>query len=142
MSPPKHEPSSPGHRSTGGRGPGRPGASVLLIEDDRDNRESITDALRSEGIGVHPLARATDALRTLDDPGCPGLILLDLRMPEMGGREFLVALGSRPDRERFRVVLMSADPDAVGLASSPRVVELLRKPFGLDRLLATIRRYA
>jgi DNA-binding NtrC family response regulator len=116
--------------------------SVVLVEDDVDNRESITEALEAEGFRVHSLARADEALKLLDAPGCPSLILLDLWMSPRGGRELLAAIALRPDRERFRVILISADSQAGALATRPRVVEVLRKPFALDRLIDAVRRYA
>jgi CheY-like chemotaxis protein len=120
----------------------RPVRSVLLVEDDRDNRESITDALRSNGFGVHPLSSVAEALEIVDDPGCPALILLDLPPRELDGGALLAALAIRPDRERFGVIVISADPEAIALRSRPSVVEVLRKPFGLEKLLAAVRRHA
>ena len=116
--------------------------SVVLVEDDVDNRESIAEALEAEGFRVHSLATADEALKLLEGPRCPGLILLDLRMPRMDGRELLAAIALRPDRERFRIILISADTEALGLATRPRVVEVLRKPFALARLLDAVRRHA
>ena len=140
MFPSKSHPSDPGHL------PGPVGItqrrSVVLVEDDADNRESITEALEADGFRVHPLATSHEALKLLDAPRCPGLILLDLWMPRMGGRELLAAIALRPDRERFRIVVISADTEAPALASRPRVVEVLRKPFALEKLLDAVRRYA
>lgn len=116
--------------------------SVLLVEDDVDNRESIADALRADGFRVYSLATAAQALKMLDDPRCPSLILLDLWMPGMGGRELLAAVALRPDRARFRVIVMSAAPGAEALAGRPCVVHVLRKPFALDTLLAQARSHA
>lgn len=57
-------------------GPGAPttvgaGVPVLLVEDDLDNRESIADALQAEGFRVTALATGAEALKMLEDPGCP-----------------------------------------------------------------------
>jgi len=130
------EPAGPRPASTQARG------SVLLIEDDLDNRESIADALGRAGFRVHALATGAEGLKMLEDPRCPSLILLDLEMPRLSGREFLAAVATRPDRERFRVVLISADPKIRELASRPRVVEVLPKPFALERLLEAARKHA
>ena len=116
--------------------------SVVLVEDDVDNRESITEALHAEGFQVHSLATAGEALKLLESPRCPNLILLDLWTPRMNGRELLAAIALRPDRERFRIIVISADTEAAALATRPRVVEVLRKPFGLERLLDAVRRHA
>ena len=119
-----------------------PARTVVLVEDDADNRESIAEALQAEGFRVHALAKADEALELLESPRCPELFLLDLRMPSRGGHEILAAVALRPDRERFRIILISADPEAHTLAHRPRVVEVLRKPFALERLLDAVRRYA
>ena len=136
----KNRPSDPGHALGSVRLSQI--RSVVLVEDDVDNRESISEALEAEGFRVHALATVDEALKLLDSPGCPPLILLDLRMPRMSGRELLAAVALRPDRERFRIILISADSEAHALASRPRVVEVLRKPFALERLLDAVRRYA
>jgi DNA-binding NtrC family response regulator len=116
--------------------------TVALVEDDTDNRESITEALEAEGFRVRPLATVQEALKLLDASRCPGLILLDLRMPPKGGGELLAAIALRSDRERFRVVVISAAAEAPAMATRPRVVEVLRKPFALEKLLDAVRRYA
>jgi CheY-like chemotaxis protein len=115
---------------------------VALVEDEGDNRESIAEALETEGFRVHALERADEALDLLDSPRCPELFLLDVRMPRMGGREVLAAVALRPDRERFRIILISADARALALADRPRVVEVIPEPFALERLLDAVRRYA
>jgi len=136
----KNLPSEPGHA------PGSAGITqaraVVLVEDDPDNRESITEALEAEGFQVHSLATAAEALKLLDAPRCPALILLDLGVPRMSGRELLAAVAVRPDRERFRIILFSAGSEAHALAARPRVVEVFRKPFALEQLLDAVRRYA
>jgi two-component system C4-dicarboxylate transport response regulator DctD len=116
--------------------------TVALVEDDADNRESIAEALEAQGFRVLALARADEALELLDSPRCPELFLLDLWMPLMGGRELLAAVALRPDRERFRLILISAHSEAHALAQRPRVVQVLQKPFALERLLDAVRRYA
>ena len=116
--------------------------SVLLVEDDADNRESIAEALHAEGFRVSAVPHAAQALKLLDDPACPDLILLDLWMRGVSGGQLLAAVALHQDRERFRVIVMSAAPDATAFARRPRVVEVLRKPFALERLLDTVRRYA
>jgi DNA-binding NtrC family response regulator len=136
----KNHPAAPG--SLSGSVGAAQARSVVLVEDDVDNRESIAEALEAEGFRVHSLATAHEALKLLDRPLCPGLILVDLWMPRMCGRELLAAIALRPDRERFRIVVISADTGASALATRPRVVEVLQKPFALQKLLDVVRRHA
>jgi len=110
-------------------------AEVLLVEDDRDVRESMVDILEAEGHSVTAMASALAALSRLEQPGAPALVLLDLRMPGMGGLSFLNALQARPDRDRYRVILMSADRSVGHLLDAPSVVAVLHKPFESSQLL-------
>src|SRR5262245_63515204 len=131
------EPGGPTVRSPTGATP-----SVLLVEDDADNRESIAEALHAQGFRVSAVPHAAQALKLLDDPACPDLILLDLWMRGVSGGQLLAAVALHQHRERFRVIVMSAAPDASTFARRPRVVEVLRKPFALERLLDTVRRHS
>jgi CheY-like chemotaxis protein len=110
-------------------------AEVLLVEDDRDVRESMVEVLEAEGHVVTAMADALAALSRLEQPDAPSLVLLDLRMPGMGGLSFLEALRRRPDHERYRVILMSADRSISHFLDAPSVVAVLHKPFESAELL-------
>ncbi len=114
--------------------------AVLLVEDDTDIRESMVEVLEAEGHQVTAAATAQDALGELERPGSPALVLLDLRMPGMDGLSFLDALRGRPDRDRFQVILMSADTSVRRLEDTPGVVAVLQKPFRSAELLALLAR--
>ncbi len=70
-------------------------ASILLVEDDPNDEELILRTLRTRGLQdkvfvAHNGREALDHLFDLERP--PRLILLDLKLPKMGGLEVLQAL--------------------------------------------------
>jgi two-component system C4-dicarboxylate transport response regulator DctD len=116
--------------------------AVLLVEDDRDVRESLVEILEAEGHVVTPVSTARAALEVLEQPDAPALLLVDLRMPGMDGLSFLNAVCARADRDRFRVILMSADRAVAEFKDAPGVVAVLKKPFESSELLELVRRHA
>jgi DNA-binding NtrC family response regulator len=68
---------------------------VLVIDDETGSRESMAIALEKAGLKVRTFDDARRALEYLDtDPGA-GLVVSDLKMPDMGGIEFLRAVRER-----------------------------------------------
>jgi CheY-like chemotaxis protein len=69
----------------------------------------------------------------------PALVLVDLVMPGMNGADLLRRLRAEPTLEKVPMVLMTA---ALPRSDEPRLAtEVLRKPFDLDDLLATVARH-
>ena len=117
-------------------------AEVLVIDDDPAVRGCLTHLLERAG---HTVAAAGDGRQALDNLRSnppPRLILLDLAMPVMDGREFLIRRQQAPALRDVPVVAFSACID--GDAACPLdlgAVESLNKPFDLPKLLAVTRRY-
>jgi CheY-like chemotaxis protein len=83
---------------------------ILLVEDDRDIRESMAGLLSLSGHTIH---EAEDGRKALDwltahrhDRAC--LAIVDLMMPIMNGWEFLAALRRDPHCHRLYVIVLSA----------------------------------
>ena len=120
-------------------GPGL-GRTVLVVEDEEALRAMIRRLLQREGYVVLEADNGADAIRLMQESSGPAveLVLTDLRMPLMGGRELAAALArSQPG---LPVVLMS------GFTAQLRDLQLisphlalLSKPFRDHDLLATIR---
>ncbi|HET9156540.1 MAG TPA: response regulator [Myxococcaceae bacterium] len=113
-----------------------PPFSILVVDDDRDIRETLMEVLLDDGRAVTPATDGSDALEKLAHVGRPCLIFLDLMMPRMSGLEFLVHLQSRSDTTDFDVVVMSAhDALRMEAAQFPNVRATVRKPFDVEHLL-------
>jgi CheY-like chemotaxis protein len=81
--------------------------SVLIVEDDPDTRDIIKSTLEKDGWKVETAENGLVALervaRTL-----PGLVLLDLMMPEMDGLTFLEEFRRLPDARAVPVIVLTA----------------------------------
>ncbi len=114
-------------------------ARILIIEDDDDIREVCRDLLESEGFKVDTCANGKEALAFLATHPDPCLILLDMLMPVMNGREFMEAFSKHPHTlVAIPVYLVSAT--ASGAAGKEMgCLGFLKKPFDSDALVAIVR---
>ncbi len=121
-----------GHRS-------RSAGTLLLVEDDPDIRESVSELLEEEGYCVWQATNGREALDVLE-AGCrPDVILLDLMMPVMTGWEFL----SRQQAldASIPVCVISGVADRLDTRVYPGSITAVTKPAHWPRILDLIRRY-
>lgn len=111
--------------------------TVLVVEDDRDHRETLRDVLVEAGYRVETAADGSEALGQLRSGLAPDVIIVDLVMPVMDGPTMIVELKKETAFTSIPVVAVSKAGDRA-LASCPVVAGYLRKPFGLRALLENI----
>ena len=115
---------------------------VLIVEDDDRNRKLAAAVLSAAGFETIGARTAAEGL-TLAAERRPDVILMDLRLPDMGGAEAARMLRDAEPTARIPVVAMSALPledsgewlDAAGFAGS------IEKPIQIDELPAEVRRF-
>jgi CheY-like chemotaxis protein len=112
--------------------------NILVIEDDLDIRESLEDLLTSEGYEVTLVEGGQAALSRLSAGLRPHLILLDLNMPGMNGREVLFKIKEDPETALIPVAYLTAAGDAQVESLENQAAGLIRKPFELDELLTVV----
>lgn len=120
-----------------------PGARrVLVVDDDRDVRESLQQWLEDEGFQAASAADGMEALAILRREPGSWLILLDLLMPRMDGWTLLHQLQDDSALQADpKIVLMSAGWVLAQEGPpwrSPQVVAAVPKPFDLVYLLALL----
>ena len=118
------------------------GPTLLLVEDDDSIREIVSEVLASRGYEVLSARNGREALEVLRRRAAspPRVILLDLMMPDMDGRQFLAERRKDPAMVPIPVIVLTA---AGRTQVSPEldVAAWLSKPVELDRLLATVAQY-
>ena len=115
---------------------------VLVVEDDTDLRESLSQALRDHGFGVTPATNGQEALDILHAGAKPSVILLDLMMPELNGWQLRAALRRDPGLAQIPQVVISAymDETEQSVLALP-ADDCLRKPFHIRILIDAIERH-
>jgi CheY-like chemotaxis protein len=116
-------------------------AVVLIVEDDRDNREGLAEYLGALGFtiavaddGHQALATATTLL--------PDLILMDLKLRGVDGWEVTRRLTSDARTRQIPIVAVSACvfPEDIDAAKHAGCVGFVRKPYDLQDLMRAIER--
>jgi PAS domain S-box-containing protein len=116
------------------------GETVLLAEDETGVRSLARRALQRFGYTVLEAGNGEEALRVAREYGDPiDLLLTDVVMPEMGGRELAQILTR--ERPTTRVLYTSGYPDTAGLQEEVResVVAYLPKPYTPEELAKKVR---
>lgn len=111
---------------------------VLIVDDEEPIADALAYVVEEAGYTAleAPHGRAGLALAL---ERRPALILSDLMMPQMGGRELIVALHAALDTAAPPVVLMTAAD--VRFAQGAGAVCVLKKPFELADVEALLRRF-
>ena len=108
---------------------------ILVVDDEREIREVLSETLVDEGFIVASAADGAQALRAIERDR-PDLVLLDMRMPVVNGWEFARLLRERD--VQLPIVVMTAAQNARSWAKEIGANGYLAKPFDLEVLLSTI----
>jgi CheY-like chemotaxis protein len=114
---------------------------VLVVDDDRDLRETLVEILEERGYQVSQAGDGAQALHVLEAGATkPSLILLDLTMPGMDGSAFRTEQLKDPALAAIPILVFTADGHAREKAEGMGAQGLVRKPLELKTLLAAIDR--
>jgi len=118
-------------------------ANILLVEDDQADQKLIKAALKSEAatINLNIANNAEEALSLLNtftvtnnDVAHPDLILLDLNMPGMGGKEFLRNIKGQEKLKQIPVIVLTTSNSERDIKDSYKLqaAGYVRKPSSLN----------
>ena len=112
---------------------------VLVVEDDREQRETLCAMLDLEGFQHVEAANGREALDYLNESGAPCLVLLDLEMPVMNGFDFRVRQLADARLAGIPVVIVTANDRGLD-ARFPGVAGFLWKPLEFRKLAVVLDR--
>ena len=117
-----------------------PERPVLIVDDDLDIRETLSDVLMDRGFEIITAANGLEALKLLrSTPLSPSVILLDLMMPVMDGYGFLEEYNKDPALTAIPVAIITAghNVDRGRLGNDAPIVS---KPIDVPKLLRILQR--
>ncbi len=111
---------------------------VLILDDDQECRELLCEVLESSGYAPHAVANGQEAREVLNRDVEYRIVIVDLRMPQESGLDFLRSL--RRQNFRHEIILMSCfmTNQEKKAAKALGANMLLEKPFQFTELLQAV----
>jgi DNA-binding response OmpR family regulator len=111
--------------------------TALVVDDDVCVRAILVEVLVEEGFEVSQASNGFSGLRQAAEAR-PQLILLDLTLPEVSGLEVLRELREKQGMRETAIVIVTANPDQLSEAQLAEIDAVVRKPFDVLELVATV----
>ena len=115
--------------------------TVLIVEDDVDIRESLEGLLVHAGYTVATASDGAEALAYMRSHDRPCVVLLDLMMPVMNGRQLRVEMQKDPSLDSIPVVVLSGGGRVEEEAAALGAVGYVTKPFQTRSVLSLIQQH-
>jgi len=115
--------------------------SVVVIEDDEAIRWLIAKVLEKE-YEVHAFSNVGNAMKHMNRIGLPDLIMTDIKLPVIDGKDFLINLKRSGLFANIPVIVISSWADAKTRKECLQAGadEYISKPFNPEQLLSTVNR--
>ena len=113
-------------------------ASILIIDDEQEVRESLAELLGSEGYVTDPVSTAEEGLKHLDER-LYDLALLDVNLPDGNGLDILKAI-KHESPDTGVIVITAYDSSQTAFQASKEGAEsYITKPWDNEKLLLDVR---
>lgn len=113
------------------------GASILVVDDEREIVRALHRALKAHGYSVHTASSGEEAVEAISALR-PDLVLLDLLLPGMSGLEVCRRVRAASNVPIIVLSVKDAERDKVE-ALDLGADDYVAKPFGIDEVLARVR---
>lgn len=116
-----------------------PQASILIIDDEEDVANLLAKRLKANGYKVTCLYKGNGAIQAMRQ-AIPDLLLLDIWMPDLNGKEIFRLMREDAELNRIPVIFFSADPSQEETCLSELGADgFIRKPYNPMELTDLIR---
>jgi FixJ family two-component response regulator len=115
----------------------KPQVHAAVVDDDPSVREALARVLKLSGIRVESFPSGPAFLRSLAEV-VPDCVLLDLRMPGMGGLDVMQELIERRLPIKSIVLTGTDDPETVKACAAAGAFAVLAKPIDEESLLNVV----
>lgn len=113
---------------------------ILVVEDDTNIEQLVTFKLKNSGFQVHNAHNGIEALEFLEKNSVD-LIVTDIMMPIMGGKELVMELKKNPETKTIPVVMLTSRTLEKEIIEgfSLGVEDYIKKPFSPQELIVRIK---
>jgi DNA-binding response OmpR family regulator len=112
---------------------------ILLLEDERETREMISEILEQEGYEVSASGQCQSVEKTMEFK--PDLILLNVKLSDGYGSLLCQDLKRNAEAAKIPVILVSGAPDLLKIALEYHADNYLNKPFSIQELIDIVKLY-
>ena len=113
--------------------------TVLIVDDDHELVDGLRLVLERQGFRVLRASDGHQAKAAIYNQR-PDLVILDMMMPRMGGYPVLEHFRDKPDAPPIIMITANEGSRHKAYAEYLGVVDYIRKPFAMERLLETVNR--
>ncbi len=114
--------------------------TILILDDDRDILEVTKLILEMKGYEVSTRESVENVIELVKETH-PDIILVDLMIPEIGGKKMIRNLKENKETVGIPALVFSANAEIESIAKSIGADGYLKKPFDIDKLEKTIASY-
>ena len=114
--------------------------TVLIMEDEPTINMILCELLKDEGFHVESAFDGSSGLKKIIEEPKPDLVIVDLRMPKVTGKEVVLAMQTNSDLKKIPIIIISgavADPEEFPPDGSYQAV--FSKPFDLIQVLKKVK---
>jgi len=116
--------------------------TILLVEDENQQRDALTMLLEADGYQVQSMSSAEGALEELPSIQ-PALFISDVKLTGMDGFSFFNEVRNQPSYKNIPFIFISAynDTKAIDLVKMNNHVDYITKPYNLEDFIAVVKKY-